>query len=139
MGARIAWYHWFVRSVICILPSCTSFWVKRLVKKGIRYLMSSRMNPLMLLFIKFTSYSSSVSSERCSASIVWPISFVLLSVTLRVRLLFRRVVCLSAFKNFMSGIVDPPMTSMVKRTMMSVVVTTTWRFSSSKSRCIARA
>lgn len=47
-----------------------TFWVNRRVKNGMRYFKSSRIKPLMLLFMKLTSYSSSVSSDRCSASIV---------------------------------------------------------------------
>lgn len=47
-------------------------WVKRRVKKGIRYLTSIRKKPRKCGFTKFISYSSSVNSERCSESTVSP-------------------------------------------------------------------
>lgn len=47
-------------------------WVKRRVKKGIKYLTSIRKKPRKCGFTKFISYSSSVNSERCSESTVSP-------------------------------------------------------------------
>ena len=46
--------------------------VNRLVRNGIKYLASSLMKPFRCGLTKFTSYSSSVISERCSESRALP-------------------------------------------------------------------
>lgn len=51
------------------LTSCVSL----LVKKGFKYLASSHINPLRSWrFMYWASYSSSVSSDKCSDSMVFP-------------------------------------------------------------------
>lgn len=46
--------------------------VKRLVKNGMKYLISNLANPLILDWLKLTSSSSSVNSDKCSESIACP-------------------------------------------------------------------
>lgn len=69
---RIAWYHWFVRSVIWDLQSFSSCCVNRLVKKGIKYFKSHFAKPPIWDWRNDTSISSSVSSDKCSESMAWP-------------------------------------------------------------------
>lgn len=54
--------------ILLFFTSC----VKRLVKSGMKYLMSNLAKPLILDWIKLTSISSSVNSDKCSESIACP-------------------------------------------------------------------
>lgn len=58
----------FIIKYIFLFTSC----VKRLVKNGMKYFMSILANPPILDWIKLTSNSSSVSSDKCSESIACP-------------------------------------------------------------------
>lgn len=88
VDALIHHFITFIYSLLLIFPSWTSLshviwhsmkkkkkqtcWVKRRVKKGMRYLASSLRKPFRWGLTKFTSYSSSVNSDRCSESTVSP-------------------------------------------------------------------
>lgn len=53
-----------------------------LVKKGFKYSTSSRINPLRFCrFMYWASYSSSVSSDKCSDSIVFPWKITNIGIT----------------------------------------------------------
>lgn len=71
----IAWYHWLVRSVIWDLQSFNSCWVNLRVKNGMKNFKSQRAKPRIRDCRNETSISSSVSSDKCSESIVWPLKW----------------------------------------------------------------
>lgn len=122
--------------------------MNRRVKKGVKYFLSSLAKPPSFELAKLTS-SSSVSSDKCSESIAWPNSRVLLremSFSFRLtRLPDRlRVVLPSAARrgffpacrHFRSVVVEPPKIIVVNNTIINVVVMTTRLVSSLEySRC----
>lgn len=75
-GKRAKEHGWLVTSWAAALSLSLhhlTSWVSRRVKKGLRYLASSHIKPFRSCLWKiWASYSSSVSSDKCSDSMVLP-------------------------------------------------------------------
>lgn len=112
--------------------------VKRRVKNGFKYFVSHRAKPPS--FTVTPTSSSSVNSDKCSESMAWPHSRVLLSDMEPRRPLERFLRRLFDFfpgcRYLSNGIVEPPKTRVVNNTMINVVVIITRRDSSlENSKC----